>query len=381
MRGYSTRFTRFFISSLLLAACVFLRSPSSREDCSLAKVYTFARLRMSVLIKLFSGLTRCTLSGYAAFAILTGCGVGALQSSYIPARSATQLESRPMRSNASAGYVYVSNRTQQGTSELLVYPAAAQNPSPLRIVTKKLVDATGIAVDLSGDVYVANGSGGNVVEFAPGGTSVVQTYSQGLVHPTAVTVANGTLYVADQPGQVVEYAVGNAKPLIGIAGPGYSSQPDEGIAVDPSGSQLFASASSLTAIPFAGGCAGSTYTVAVNLLPTLWEYVPLSNNQQAWGLAFDASGKLYVSDPCANDVAIYSAVDNSWVYSGKVTGAFEAPLFLTINNQFLAIPSGAGTLAGSASKVTVIDLTKHLPAATITNGLYYPVGAAVASGS
>ena len=164
--AYSTRFTRFFISSLLLAACVFLRSPSSREDCSLAKVYTFARLRMSVLIKLFSGLTRCTLSGYAAFAILTGCGVGALQSSYIPARSATQLESRPMRSNASAGYVYVSNRTQQGTSELLVYPAAAQNPSPLRIVTKKLVDATGIAVDLSGDVYVANGSGGNVVEFA-----------------------------------------------------------------------------------------------------------------------------------------------------------------------------------------------------------------------
>ena len=121
---------------------------------------------------------------------------------------------------------------------------------------------------------------------------------QGLVHPTAVTVANGTLYVADQPGQVVEYAVGNAKPLIGIAGPGYSSQPDEGIAVDPSGSQLFASASSLTAIPFAGGCAGSTYTVAVSRVANAFGsmYHCQTTNKHG-GLAFDASGKLYVSDP------------------------------------------------------------------------------------
>ena len=84
---------------------------------------------------------------------------------------------------------------------------------------------------------------GNVLEYAPGGTSVVQTYSKGLVNPISVTVADNTLYVADQGNarngyaqQVLEYPVGNGTPLIGIAGLGASSQLNEGIAVSPAGS-------------------------------------------------------------------------------------------------------------------------------------------------
>ncbi|MGB8909218.1 MAG: hypothetical protein WCC84_10765 [Candidatus Cybelea sp.] len=51
----------------------------------------------------------------------------------------------------------------------------------------------GVAVDPTGNIYVANGSGDNLLEFSPGGASLMQTYSEGLVHPAGVTVAGGTL--------------------------------------------------------------------------------------------------------------------------------------------------------------------------------------------
>jgi hypothetical protein len=102
-----------------------------------------------------------------------------------------------------------------------------------------------------------------------------------------------------------------------------------------------------------------TYVTAKNVVPTLWMTVPLSNNHQAWGMAFDSKGRLYVTGPCQNDVAIYSDVDYSWTYSGNVAGTFSAPLFLTVNNDMLAIPSSRGpatslaTLPSGTSQTTL----------------------------
>ena len=134
---------------------------------------------------------------------------------------------KQVKSRRSDGYVYVSNRTKQGQSELLIYRAGSQNPSPIETITEGLVDVAGVAVDSSGNVYIANGAGGNVLEFSPGGTSLVFTYSKDLVHPISVTVNDGTLYVADQGNaedgdaqQVFEYAIGSGTPSVGIAGYG-----------------------------------------------------------------------------------------------------------------------------------------------------------------
>jgi hypothetical protein len=324
----------------------------------------------------------------AAAAIFAGCAGGAATVPAAPAAiTATDATYPGGRSRSGAGYVYVSNRTAQGSSELLVYPEGIANPPRLRTITRGLVDVAGVTTDAAGDVYVANGRAGNVLEFAPGGTSLVATYSIVLIDPVGVTVANGTLYVSDAGDggaqQVFEYAIGNGTPTIAIGGLGDPPQLNRGIAVNGMGSQgtFFVAASSASAIPPRAGClVSATYVVGEELMPTLWAYVPLSHNAQVSGVAFDSQGNMYVADPCAADVVIYSLVDYAWTYSGKVSGAFRAPFLLTIEHDVLAIPSARGSTPAGNGYVTVIDKRTDPSNVTITDGLQHPVGAAVGFG-
>jgi hypothetical protein len=334
-------------------------------------------------------------------AVLAGCSNAASQSPFMPpitaetGAPATHETQAKAQTTGSAAYVYVSNRAKSGASELVVYPWGGSSRTPSLKVTSGLVDVGGVAVDASGNVYVANGSAGNVLEFAPGGTALVRTYSKGLTNPADVAVANGTLYVADRGNasngysqQIFEYSTSQGgKPTSAIAGIGAAPQLNAAVAVNPMASEstFFASATSAGAMPPSGGCGSSGsgssngYTVAENLFPTLWENIPLSHNSQVSGVAFDSHGNLYASDTCANVVAVYAYKKYTWTYTGTVGGSFSAPFFLTVNDGFLAVPSAS---AGSESgRVTVIDLSGSSQPVTLRSGLEHPIGASVGSAS
>lgn len=332
--------------------------------------------------------TRSALATCASAMLLSGCSAG---THGLPPVSLTQQWQHKGRAPnerqlaITIGYIYVSDRTHSGASELLVYEAGVRDPAPLATITNGLSDVRGVAIDDSGDAYVANGSGGDVLEFSPGGASLKEVYSKGLVHPNDVTVAGNTLYVTDSGDsrngyaqQVFEYTLGNPTPELAIAGIGTPGQLNEGIAMAASG-YFYVSATSMTAVPPSNCPGDGSFTVAQDASPTLWVYVPLSHNGQASGIAFDSHGKLYVADICANDVAIYSEVGYTWTYSGMVSGTFETPLLLTINGDLLAIPSYGSKDTNGAGDVSVIDLNARMRNVTITKGLDHPVGAAVYS--
>ena len=337
-----------------------------------------------------SSCSRGAFSVLSFVALLDGCSGGPLQPSLFPRTQSPASVDRNRKHVQSVGlhsYIYVSNRTEEGQSELLVYYAGSQYPSPIKTITEGLVDVGGVAVDSSGNVYIANGAGGNVLEFSPGGTSLVFTYFKDLVHPISVTVNDGTLYVADQGNadngdaqQVFEYAIGSGTPSVGITGYGSPPQLNEGIAVDRVGSPaaFFVSASAGAVIPSTGKCSnGNAYPLGKNLFPTLWLDIALSNTAEPSGVAFDSAGNLYVADTCSNDVAIYGYANYIWSYSGEVSGTFNSPLFLTIDGDILAIPNYHGKTAGDPGYVSVIHLNRNAPDVTITKSLQHPVGAAV----
>jgi hypothetical protein len=326
-------------------------------------------------------------------AALAGCSAAASQPSFLPAAPAESggipaTEHPTQAKPQMEGYLYVSNRTKTGASELVVYPSGVSSRSPIAKVTKGLVDAGGVAVDALGNVYVANGSARNVLEFAPGGGSLVHTFSLGLVDPVDVAVANGTLYVADRGDasngyaqQVFEYSTisTSANSVEAIGGVGDMTQRNAAVAIDPmSPNTFFASATSAAGMPPSAGCSGtsgSAYTVAENLFPTLWQEIPLAHDSLVTGVAFDSQGNLYASDLCANAVTVYAYKDYAFKYTRTVRGDFNAPFLLTINLGLLAVPSAA--TGSSAGHVTVIDLGQSEKPATFSSGLEHPIGASV----
>ena len=110
-------------------------------------------------------------------------------------------------------------------SRVDIYPLNSADPAPIGEITLGIETPTGMAVDLSHRLYVADNTdnknvghtknvGYFVMEYAPGATGPDIMYRQGLHHPTDVAVgSDGTVYAASfGDGYVTEYPPGSVIP-------------------------------------------------------------------------------------------------------------------------------------------------------------------------
>ena len=262
-------------------------------------------------------------------------------------------------------YVYVSDRTQ---NELIVYSMG--NPSPIR--RRPLTEAGGVATDAHGNVYVANGSGGNVLEFNSGATRLIRTFSQGLHHPRNVVIGpDGGIYIADD-------ATPNASAVVAVVATGTRviptphGYPAHGIAVDDRGDLFVEVSGNGDSWPLNVQC------MAVN---EIYEFTPhalvplhsILMGEQNWGLAVQ-NGALYSSDLCMGILAQFAAPGFG---SMTVLGAhLSTPMYLTIHDGTAVIPDAGNGFDGN---VRLQQLPPGASTEVITDGLKGPVGAAIGS--
>lgn len=241
-----------------------------------------ARLRLAASALLIATLAACSGASPS--------GAGAVPF----ARSATPAY-RPANAH-STHYVYVSSQeSNQGAVE--VYSTQGRAQPPVATITAGVSAPTGLAVDASGNLYVANNGNSTITVYPPGMTSPSATYSTGVDAPSGVAVgADGTLYVANESGggsyagTITEYPSGSMTPSVTIELAGqipFALTLDKNNALFVSWFSLSSFGIAIYRYPTEGSASGA------NLNLDLPSYV-----YPAYAIAFDRSGNLVV--PCEN---------------------------------------------------------------------------------
>ena len=232
----------------------------------------------------------------------------------------------------------------------------------------------GVAVDGSGNVYVAD-SGASAVYQIPLGSGTVTELGSGFVGPTGVAVdGNGDVFVADPGGGangVEEILAVNgsipATPTIVPLGVSFGFTAPSGTAVDGAGNVYVADQGDGSVEEI---LAASGYS-AVTILPPSFD-TPVS-------VAVDSSGNVYVADSGSNTVSEIVAVDGYITSSSAVNPlgggfSFESPQSVAVDgngNVFVSDLAGVYEIPFGTSTVN-----------TLASGLSAPSGVAVdASGN
>ena len=305
-----------------------------------------------------------------------------------------------------SGNIYATNKC---TNTITIYAAGSNgNTAPIAIIggpNTTLNDPQGIALDSSGNIYVADLGAISVLVFPALGantgllnespTATISGSSTGLKFPQGIALdSSGNIYVANLgPSSLLVYlplgsstGLLNESPIATISGSSTGLKFPEGIAVDSSGNIYaadFGAASVIVYQPL-----GSN-TGPLNEVPIATISGSNTGLVGPYGLALDSSANIYVADSAVAKVFVYPPLATN-------TGLLNESPTITIggNNTGLNSPSGIGL--DSSGKIYVVNLSSVLVyqplgsstgplneapttaiSTTMTTGVSYPKGIAL----
>jgi sugar lactone lactonase YvrE len=278
----------------------------------------------------------------------------------------------------SSGNLFVLDRTG---NQVIEVPA---NGSPQKVVASGLNAPAGIAADAAGNLYISNGP--QVIKVPADGSPQTTLPIAGLVAPAGLAVdSSGNVYIADAGGaQVVKFSAAGAQTTVGS---GWSVP--TGIAVDLGGNAYVADKSLgyIVEIPAGGGTPVSIGTglvspisVAVDLsgnvmvgvaagqiykiTPSAAQTTIGSGSFQPLGLVPRAIGTVFVADAASNTVVEIQTVS---VDFGKVNLCVAGQTTPAPCNQSLTLSYNVNTTTTLAAPLVVTQGTPNLDF-TLANG-------------
>jgi sugar lactone lactonase YvrE len=246
-----------------------------------------------------------------------------------------------------SGNVYVADSTSGDVYEI---PPGCITVNCVKTLGSGFVTPSGVAVDGSGDVFVADLSNNTVKEMLAVSGSIpasptINTLGSGFSFPVSVAVdASGDVFVADSHNKAVKemVAVGGvipASPTINTLGGGFSFGNPQGVALDASGDVFIADWTNDAAYEIPSGCTTSS---CVKTLATGF------NEPQ--GIAVDGNGNVYVADTGNSELKEVVAVGGSIPASPSINillSGLNFPYGVAVNgsgNIFLGVAKSSQVL-------------------------------------
>ncbi|MGD0647417.1 MAG: Ig-like domain repeat protein [Acidobacteriaceae bacterium] len=248
------------------------------------------------------------------------------------------------------GYVY-------GTG---VGPQVSFSPAALTALHDGFNYPNGIAIDGSGNVYVADQTNNAVKEIlAAGGYATVNTLGSGFSQPVGVAVDGaGNVFVANTGtlNDIKEILAAGGYTVVRTLGSGFNSP--NGVAVDGSGNVFVADSANIKEIPVAGG-----YTTVTTLA---------SGFNYLIGITLDSSGNVFVADVATNLVSEIVAA-GGYTTVRTLGSGFNEPAGVAVDGEGNLFVSDFGNNAIKEMLVAGAYTTIN----TLGDGLNGPIGVAV----
>jgi len=253
-----------------------------------------------------------------------------------------------------SGTLTVACQTLTVTQAAASYVAA---PGPLTtLVSAGLDTPTDVAVDGTGNVYIADYGNSAIKEWTVANNSVTTLVAAGLSSPLGVAVDGaGNVYISDYDNNAIKEWTATNNTVITLVASGLN-QPG-GVAVDAAGNVYIADT---------GNSAIKKWTVANNTLAPLIS----AGLSQPGGIAVDAAGNVYIADTGTSTIKKWTAANNT--LAPLVAAGLSSPWGVAVDGAGNVYVADMGLNAILEWAVTNSTLTSLVAA-----GLNSPAGVAV----